>query len=365
MSRSIAASHLCTAFLLLATNGSHAAGAEAQQSQSTEALAKAEAPTLSTVKPPRQPSISRSFISEKQLAELPEAAQPRALADALTALTAGTVEERQAKLKTKMLADMVYVRGGKFQMGDFTKLLGVPGLTRMTAKEDDKVVHEVTLSDFWISKYKVTYAEFDVFTDATGRKRTGMEYDGSMRHPLIPARAYWQEAKDYCLWLGQLTGLPVSLPTEAQWEYAARSRGQFFMIPTDDGNVEYGRNMLYTAQAEKTSPLNDFARYPIGLTLPNPLGIFDMTRDGLEWVSDWYAADAYAKAARHNPQGPSTGEKKVARSGDADSPLVGTTVHRYAEWPMPQVKDKATGKLMPVASTSMPSLRCAVSPTSR
>ncbi len=142
MSRSIAASHLCTAFLLLATNGSHAAGAEAQQSQSTEALAKAEAPTLSTVKPPRQPSISRSFISEKQLAELPEAAQPRALADALTALTAGTVEERQAKLKTKMLADMVYVRGGKFQMGDFTKLLGVPGLTRMTAKEDDKVVHE-------------------------------------------------------------------------------------------------------------------------------------------------------------------------------------------------------------------------------
>jgi sulfatase modifying factor 1 len=320
----------CVASFVVATSASSAAGAEQVQPSAIDRLSKAEAPTLATVAPPKQPTLSRAYISEKKLAELPEAQQPKALSDTLMSLTTGSMEERQARLKAKVFADMVYVHGGKFQMGDFAKLLGIPGITRMTSKEDDKVVHEVTLSDFWISKYKVTYAEFDVFTEATGRKQTGMEYDASLRHPLVPARAYWQEAKDYCLWLGQLTGLPMTLPTEAQWEYAARSRGQFFMIPTDNGNVEYGRNMLYDEQAEKVSPLSDFGRYPIGLTPPNPLGLFDMTRNGLEWVNDWYAANAYSKAARRDPQGPPTGVKKVARSGGADSPLVGAAVHRYS-----------------------------------
>lgn len=326
-------------------------------------LSKAVAPTLATVKVPGNPKINTNdYISEKKLAALPVPRQSPELAKSLAELQTGSIDERKARLKAKVFADMVYVQGGSFMRGDFTRLMGIAGVTRMTSKEDDKVIKEITLSDLWIGKYKVTYAEFDVFTDATGRPRTGMEYGAELRHPTIPARAYWQSAKDYCLWLGQLTGLPMDLPTEAQWEYAARSRGQFLAVATDDGNVEYGRNLPYGKQTGVLSPIGEKWIYPVGLFPPNPLGLFDMSSNGLEWVNDWYAADAYATADARDPQGPATGIKKVVRSGEADSPLVGSTVHRYSAEPLPTEKDDDTGKVVPSPSAFAPALRCAVSP---
>lgn len=337
--------------------GGHAAA-------STGALSKSEAPTLATVKPPAVPKTNHHFISEKKLAALPVPQQPPELAKALADLQTGTLDERKARLKAKVIADMVYVRGGSFMRGDFARLMGIEGVTRMTYNEDDKVVKQITLSDFWIGKYKTTYAEFDVFTDATGRARTGMDFGGKDRHPSIPAHAYWQEAKDYCLWLGQLTGLPIDLPTEAQWEYAARSRGQFFMIPTDDGTIEYGRNLPYAAQAQELSPIGDYGSYPIGLFPPNPLGLHDMSKNGQEWVNDWYAADAYSTAAALNPQGPATGTRKVIRSWGLDSLVVGVAVWRRSEPPVPMGRGVAENseKLEPRGTIYSPSLRCAVTP---
>lgn len=326
-------------------------------------LSKAVAPTLTSVKIPGNPKLNHHYISEKKLAALPQPQQSPELAKSLAELQTGSIDERKARLKAKVFADMVYVQGGSFMRGDFTRLMGIEGVTRMTSKDDDKVVKEITLSDFWIGKYKVTYAEFDMFTDATGRLRTGMEYDAELRHPSIPARAYWQTAKDYCQWLGQLTGLPMDLPTEAQWEYSARSRGQFFAVATDDGNVEYGRNLPYAAQEEVISPVEKMGRYPVGLFPPNPLGLYDMSDNGVEWVNDWYAADAYATADARDPKGPATGIKKVIRSGAADSPLIGSTVHRYSGNPLPTEKDDDTGKIVPSPSAFMPSLRCAVTPS--
>ncbi|CAH0350698.1 SUMF1/EgtB/PvdO family nonheme iron enzyme [Aquabacterium sp. CECT 9606] len=335
--------------------GGHAAG-------STGALSKSEAPTLATVKPPAVPKINHHFISEKKLAALPVPQQPPELAKALADLQTGTLDERKARLKAKVLADMVYVRGGSFMRGDFAKLMGIEGVTRMTYNEDDKVVKEITLSDFWIGKYKTTYAEFDVFTDATGRSRTGIGYSYVHRHPTIPARAYWQEAKDYCQWLGRLTGLPIDLPTEAQWEYAARSRGQFFMIPTDDGSIEYGRNVPYGKQARLLSPVESMDRYPIALFPANPLGLFDMSDNGQEWVNDWYAEDAYAKAENRDPKGPISGARKVTRSWGGDSLKIGVAVWRRSAEPKPVEKNEETGKLEPGSSAYMPALRCAVNP---
>jgi len=328
-------------------------------------LSKAVAPTLATVKIPGNPRINTNdYISAKKLAALPVPQQSPELAKALTELQTGSIDERKARLKAKTMADMVYVQGGRFMRGDFTRLMGIEGITRMTSKEDDKVVKEITLSDFWIGKYKVTYAEFDVFTDATGRPRTGIGYGGSQdqRHPTIPAHAYWQTAKDYCLWMGQLMGLPMDLPTEAQWEYAARSRGQFFAVATDDGNVEYGRNVPYGAQERAISPVGKTGRYPVGLFPPNPLGLYDMSDNWVEWVNDWYAADAYATADSRDPQGPATGTKKVMRSGAADSPLIGSTVHRYSAEPLPTEIDDDTGKIVVSPSVFSPSFRCAVTP---
>lgn len=345
-------------------DASPAASAAASAADPTQLLSRAEAPTLASVKPPGNPKRNHFHIKPEDLAKLPVPQQPTELAQALAAMQVGSIEARKEVLKAKVLKDMVYVRGGSFMRGDFAGLMGIEGVSRMTSKQDDKVVREITLSDFWISKYKVTYAEFDVFTDATGRPKTGAAYEGYVRrHPTIPARAYWHEAKSYCQWLGQLTGLPIDLPTEAQWEYAARSRGQFFMVATDDGNVAFGRNVPYSAQAEALSPFNQLSNYPVGLFPANPLGLHDMSTNGEEWVNDWYAEDAYSTTSAVNPQGPATGMLKVVRSGGvADSPLIGSSVHRYKEDPHPLEKDADTGAQVSIPSSYMPALRCAVSP---
>jgi len=315
----------CSAATSWSAPSLHAVAAEKPQQQSAlEMLSKAEAPTLAAVKPPGNPRVSDHYISEKKLATLPLPQQPAELAKALADLQTGTIEERKARLKAKVFADMVYVRGGSFMRGDFAKLMGLTGVTRMTYNSDDKVVKEITLSDFWISKYKVTYAEFDVFADATKRTRAGIDSEGgsfSFRHPLIPVHHRWQEAKAYCQWLGSITELPVDLPTEAQWEYAARSRGQYFMMPTDDGNIDFGRNLPYPAQESLLSSNLGGHRlidsYPVGLFPPNPLGLFDMSENGLEWVADWYAKDAYSGPimGERQPEGRRNGVEALGRNG--------------------------------------------------
>jgi len=187
-----------------------------------------------------------------------------------------------------------------------------------------------------------------------------MEYHAKYRHPTIPPLAHWQTAQDYCRWVGELTGLPMDLPTEAQWEYAARSRGQFFAIPTDDGTINYGKNLPYGKEEKKLSPMGSLDRYPIGLFPPNPLGLFDMSGNGLEWVKDWYAEDAYSQAPSRDPQGPTTGTQKVTRSWGGSDLAIGVAVWRRKESPMPMEKDDETGKQVPSPSAYAPALRCAV-----
>ncbi|MBT0964191.1 formylglycine-generating enzyme family protein [Denitromonas iodatirespirans] len=329
-------------------------------------MPRTESPSLTKVKPPRQPTISHHFISEDDLEKLPVRKQPPELLAALEGLSEGSIEERVAKLRKKVVEDLVYVRGGSFMRGDFARLMGVDGVTRMTYNEDDKEVREITLSDFWISRYKTTYAEFDVFTDATGRKRTGMEYEGSGRNPFIPAGTYWQDAKDYCQWLGKLTGYPFDLPTEAQWEYAARSRGQFFMIATDDGTIAYGRNIPYAAQAKKLSPTSGFmSPYPVGMFPANPLGLHDMSYNGKEWVNDWYSEDAYANADKRDPEGPESGTEKVIRSWNyGDSLKIGVNVWRRKGLPVPMREsipdENGNTTMVPSAAAFSPSVRCVI-----
>lgn len=325
------------------------------------ALPHTESPNLKRVKPPTNPQVFNEHITRKEIEKLPQPKQPPELTAALLDLEKGSIDERITKLKKKTLDDLVYVRGGSFMRGDFAKIAGIGAA--LTASMDDKVVREITLSDFWIGKYKVTYAEFDVFTDATGRKRTGMEYDGEGRHPLIPAGAYWQETKEYCLWLGKITGYPFDLPTEAQWEYAARSRGQFFATATDDGHLDFGRNSPHDVQSKKLS--RSYARtadkrYAIALFPPNPLGLYDMAYMTWEWTNDWYAENAYESTTTQDPAGPPSGKERVIRSWSIwNGQILGTNIWRKSWAPLPY-RMNFRDEYVPDNTFNSPTLRCVI-----
>jgi formylglycine-generating enzyme len=319
------------------------------------------------VKPPKLPHISEE-LDEDSAAALPALKQPQALAVQLDDLSKGSTDERIAKLRKKVLNDLVFVHGGSFMMGDFGEQRTPEGLP-YTPESDNKPAHKVTLTSFSISKYKTTYAEFDVFTDATKTPKAGMETyptyqaKGRYRFPTIPVGTYWQPAKDYCRWLGKITGQPFDLPTEAQWEYAARSGGQFFIFATDNGSLDIGRNIDSPYQYKTLSPfgmkvMGDL--YPIGLFPPNPIGLFDMNHDGHEWVNDWYGADYYAHSPENNPSGPKTGTKRVLRSyGNLASLFPGLNMLRWGHSPVEYGKDPDTQKSGPGDNVE-DSVRCAV-----
>ncbi|MDR5769107.1 SUMF1/EgtB/PvdO family nonheme iron enzyme [Caballeronia sp. LZ028] len=299
-----------------------------------------------TVKPPKMPAFN-NVTDDTPYDDKPLPQQSVALKTELMNLTEGTVSERIVKLKAKVLKDLVYVKGGTFMMGDFGPLWIPGGGGYYTTGFDNKPPHKVTLTGFSIMRYKATYAELDVFSDATGQPRAGMDWkNGRYRHPLIPAGMYWQRAKDYCTWLGEQMKLPVDLPTEAQWEYAARSGGQFFIWATDNGNLDRGRNIASYKQADALEPITwvspddpetvaHAGTYPVGIYPPNPIGLYDMNANGVEWLQDWYDPEYYSHSPERDPRGPATGSERVLRGQrNGGSYERATNVRRKSRDPM-------------------------------
>ena len=172
-------------------------------------------------------------------------------------------------------ASMLLIPAGEFSMGP-------PG-GRLRSSEP---VHKVRFSKpFAIERYETTFEEYDRFAKATGRPLPDDAGFGRGRRPVI--NVTWQDAKDYAAWLSLETGKNYRLPTEAEWEYAARSGGQ---------------DEIWAS----TSDLNDLQRYavwaakrtePVGRRKPNGLGLYDMTGNVWEWVEDcWH--DSYQGAPK-------------------------------------------------------------------
>ncbi len=277
------------------------------------------------VTPPKIPQMNSEYVDESKLVALK---QPPALAAELDALGKGSIKERVARLKKKVVADLIFVEGGTFMMGDFG-VLWSPEKLPYSFDITSRPVHEVTLSSFSISKYKTTYAEFDVYTDATGTERAANdEYGMEQRYPQAPVGVRWQRAKDYCQWLGKITQLPFDLPTEAQWEYAARSRGQFFVWATDNGSIEFGRNIPAADQKKLLTPSNRHHYYPVGLFPPNPLGLYDASHNGEEWTNDWFDKDYYKHSPKADPKGPPEGLQKAVRGWPNGDSIVPNTMFR-------------------------------------
>ena len=182
------------------------------------------------------------------------------------------------------LNNMVYVQGGEYRMGDYVWEYvedGIKGSSYWSSAKDNKPAHKVKLDSFYISKYEVTYAQYDTYTDYYHLDKVN---DDAAKHPFTikyrqpttkPVSADWYRAQHFCHWLGQASGLTIDLATEAQWEYAARSRGKYVGYATDTGYYKEGVNFY--------DYLQDKYNYPEGKYPPNPLGIYSMADNASEW----------------------------------------------------------------------------------
>lgn len=220
---------------------------------------------------------------------------PKPLSDALAAPQVNPLAARTEQLKQTVLGNLVFLPGGTFEMGDWGSPEGLP----YDIQGDARPLHKVTLDGFSMMAYKVTYDDFDLFTDTVSEQRINQPDWLKERAPRKPAGVNWYGAKAYCEWLGTLTGQPFGLPTEAQWEYAARSGGKRVLFATDNGNIDKGRNYP-DSWGITDDRVPDIGTYP-----PNPAGLYGMLDYGSrEWVNDWYHPHYYTVSPENNPQGP-------------------------------------------------------------
>jgi formylglycine-generating enzyme required for sulfatase activity len=223
--------------------------------------------------------------------------------------------------------NLVFVEGGEFLMGDFGAQYA-PERAPYDQDKDSKPLHKVQLSSYSINKFKTMNEEYQFYLRLNGfkLKEKGMVSKSSWNSinssPNTPAHVDWYEADQYCNWLASVTKLSFSLPTEAQWEYAARSRGQFLMVSTDDGTYKAEPSSLRTESYEpkginigSDGDRMSFAKQmgwstrlytplPVDMFPPSPLGLYSMSDNGYEWVKDWYDPDYYKYSPLKDPQGP-------------------------------------------------------------
>lgn len=187
-------------------------------------------------------------------------------------------------------ADMIPIPAGRFTMGTEH---GLP---------DEKPAHQVSISGFEIDRYEVTRIAFESFLVSQNRKK-----QADLRDPNLPAvDVSWTDAAAYCRSRG------ARLPTEAEWEYAARGpNGRTYPWGETRPNALLARFGGQERQALKVGSL------PQGATLD---GVHDLAGNVAEWVQDWWHPGYYAQSPSNDPQGPADGDYRVARGGSWNQP---------------------------------------------
>jgi formylglycine-generating enzyme required for sulfatase activity len=240
--------------------------------------------------------------------------------------------ESQAKdMVQRQMDAMVFVEGGEFMMGN-------PG--GWSIRNDTIPAHRVVVDDFHIQKYEVTQGDFELFMEVTDYKHSNDSYEILREeHPErfqsnLPAVVSWTDASEFCRWLGSQTDKNIRLPTEAQWEYAARGGGKPFRYATENGAAEEGVTMA--ARPSQYRRQKQALPQPPGSYPPNLLGLHDMSGNAAEWVRDYYRADYYERSPVNNPKGPespiieswSNEPYRILRGGDFKDFSGNTTVTR-------------------------------------
>jgi sulfatase modifying factor 1 len=176
-----------------------------------------------------------------------------------------------------------------------------------SGQEVEGPVHRVWVDSFAMAATQVTVAEYARFLDATGRKPPPVWDDVNFSHPQQPVTAVsWFDAVAYCSWLSTVSGSHYRLPTEAEWERAARGGVDGKMFPWGDDPPVSRAN--YETRW-KTGP------EPVKQSEPNGYGLFEMCENVHEWCSDWFQADYYRVSPDRNPQGPAESSRKASRGG--------------------------------------------------
>ncbi len=199
-------------------------------------------------------------------------------------LSAETVKNRQEEQ-----TELVFIPAGEFFMGS----------PDGEGYSDEHPRHKVYLDSFYIDKYEATAGQYRKFAQATGREMLSQPNYSADNYPVV--NVDWTDAAAYCQWAGK------RLPTEAEWEKAARGG--------TDTTWSFGDN---------ESQLEDYAWYnkncggkmhPVGQRKPNQYGLYDTYGNVWEWVADWYDKDYYKTCPERNPKGPDSGTSRVVLRG--------------------------------------------------
>ncbi|GHT84308.1 hypothetical protein FACS18947_1580 [Bacteroidia bacterium] len=198
--------------------------------------------------------------------------------------------------------EMVTVQGGTFWMGCSNE-------QGSDCESDERPLHSVTLSDFSIAKYEVTQKQWQLIMGTTVRQQRDKAntswaiYGEGDNYPMYYVS--WEETQEFISRLNAATGKTYRLPTEAEWEYAARG-----------GNKSQGYKYSGSHSANAVAWYHENSgstNHPVGTKLPNELGIYDMSGSVWEWCFDWYGA--YPASPQTNPKGATSGSSRVIRGG--------------------------------------------------
>jgi len=188
---------------------------------------------------------------------------------------------------------MVYVAGGSFTMGATSE-------QGSDAESDEKPAHQVTLSGYYIGAFEVTQGQWE--------KVMGNNPSSFKKGDYYPVENIsWEDAQSFCRELSHRTGKKYVLPTEAQWEYAARGGSK------KEGAKYSGGDAIDAVAWYRDN--SGSSTHTVGTKRPNGLGIYDMSGSVFEWCSDWYSSDYYSNFPSMNPTGPSSGYSRVLRGG--------------------------------------------------
>ena len=201
--------------------------------------------------------------------------------------------------------NMVKVAGGTFTMGA-TEEQGNDALN------DEKPAHEVTLSSYMIGETEVTQELWEAVMGKSLSQiasENGKEtYGVGANYPMYYIS--WNDCQEFITKLNNLTGKNFRLPTEAEWEYAARGGNK------SQGYKYSGSNTIDDVAWYDTNSAG--TTHPVATKMPNELGLYDMSGSVLEWCSDWYSSTYYSSSSQNNPTGPASGSYRVFRGGSWD-----------------------------------------------